>query len=384
MKILVIGAGAIGCLVGGKLAQAGESVTLVGRPAFAAAVNQNGLRIHDEMGVHTVRSLHAVGRIADAFTPAIPGSSPYDLTILTVKSYDTALVLSELAPHLPQAAAYLLSLQNGVGNEETIAAAYGPGRVLAGTLTTPVSVPAPGSIRIDRPSYRMGLSPWQTDVPTAVVPTAVVPTAVVPTAAVPTAAVPTAVVSATAAALARAGFKLRVYPHAQGMKWTKLLMNMVGNATSAILDQPPAALFADSRITDLEIAAWRETLAVMAAADIPPVNLGSYPFATLAPLIRHAPRPLLAAVLRRQVGGARGSKLPSLHIDLHQGKAKSEIGWLNGAVVKRGASVGVATPVNRALTDTLTHLLSHPDERAQWRGQVARLVAAAQAATATV
>jgi 2-dehydropantoate 2-reductase len=364
VKILVIGAGAIGCLVGGKLAQAGESVTLVGRPAFAAAVNQNGLRIHDELGVHTVRSLHAVGRIADAFTPAIPGSSPYDLTILTVKSYDTALVLSELAPHLPQAAAYLLSLQNGVGNEETIAAAYGPGSVLAGTLTTPVSVPAPGSIRIDRPSYRMGLSPWQTDVPTAVV--------------------PTAVVSATAAALERAGFKLRVYPHAQGMKWTKLLMNMVGNATSAILDQPPAALFADSRITDLEIAAWRETLAVMAAADIPPVNLGSYPFATLAPLIRHAPRPLLAAVLRRQVGGARGSKLPSLHIDLHQGKAKSEIGWLNGAVVKRGASVGVATPVNRALTDTLTHLLSHPDERAQWRGQVARLVAAAQAATATV
>jgi 2-dehydropantoate 2-reductase len=162
------------------------------------------------------------------------------------------------------------------------------------------------------------------------------------------------------------------------MKWTKLLMNMMGNATSAILDRTPARLFADARVVDLEIAAWREALAVMAAAHIPPVNLGSYPFAWLTPLIRLAPNSLLRGILRRQVSGARGDKLPSLHIDLHQGKRKSEIGWLNGAVVARGKQVGVATPINAMLTDTVTTLLANTNEQALWQGNVEKLAAAAR------
>jgi 2-dehydropantoate 2-reductase len=344
VKILVIGAGAIGCLVGGKLALAGEEITLVGRPAFAAAVAENGLRLRMGEDEQIIRTIGAVGGMAEAFA----AGEVYDLAILTVKSYDTATALEELAtvpiPHRPA----LLSLQNGVGNEEAIAAAWGEERVLAGTLTTPVSVPAPAVIRIDRPSFTMGLSAWSPKTPTTLL-------------------------EASHAALLRAGFKAKLYPHAQGMKWTKLLMNMMGNATSAILDQPPAQLFADARVVDFEIAAWREALAVMAAANIPPVNLGSYPFGLLAPLIRSAPKSLLRPILRRQVSGARGDKMPSLHIDLHQGKRKSEIGWLNGAIVKRGNASGVATPVNSLLTDTVTALLGDSSLQAEWKGNITKL-----------
>ena len=150
---------------------------------------------------------------------------------------------------------------------------------------------------------------------------------------------------------------------------------MMGNATSAILDQPPAQLFADARVVDIEIAAWREALAVMAAARIPPVNLGSYPFGWLAPLIRSAPNSLLRPILCRQVSGARGDKMPSLQIDLHQGKHKSEIGLLNGAIVKRGKAVGVATPVNTLLTDTVTSLIGESHLQALWKGNVEKLSA---------
>ena len=137
----------------------------------------------------------------------------------------------------------------------------------------------------------------------------------------------------------------------------------------------PGQLFADARVVDIEIAAWREALAVMAAANIPPVNLGSYPFGSLAPLIRSAPKSLLRPILRRQVSGARGDKMPSLQIDLHQGKRKSEIGWLNGAIIKRGKTVGVATPVNSLLTDTVTALMGDSSLQAAWKGNVAELSA---------
>ena len=345
MRILVIGAGAIGCLVGGKLALAGEQVTLVGRPKFAAAVADQGLRLLVGSATQIVGSVRAVGRMDVAFAE----SGDFDLAILTVKSYDTDTALDELVAAAPVGSRPpVLSLQNGVGNEETIVATLGAAHTLAGTLTTPVSVPAPATIRIDRASYTMGLSPWST-------------------------ATPAALLDATQTALLRAGFKAKLYPHAQGMKWTKLLMNMMGNATSAILDLPPARLFADGRVVDVEIGAWREALAVMAAAGIPPVNLGSYPFAWLAPLIRRAPNALLRPILRRQVSGARGNKLPSLHIDLHQGKRKSEIGWLNGAVVERGKAVGVATPINAWLTETVTALMGNPELQAEWKENVARL-----------
>ena len=86
--------------------------------------------------------------------------------------------------------------------------------------------------------------------------------------------------------------------------------------------------------------------------------------------MRSAPNSLLRGLLRRQGSGARCDKMPSLHIDLHQGKRKSEINWLNGAVVARGKAVGVPTPVNTMLTDTITQLMQDPQQQALWHGNM--------------
>ena len=71
----------------------------------------------------------------------------------------------------------------------------------------------------------------------------------------------------------------------------------------------------------------------------------------------------------------------SLHIDLHSdkgkaGKGRSEVGWLNGAVVRKGDEVGVETPVNQALADILGSLAANPSELSAWRGNHARLMQA--------
>lgn len=354
-RILIIGAGAIGCLVGGRLALTGHPVTLAGRARFAAIVREQGLVLVDETGRHVVRTVTAAASIAEAVatTPA-----PFDLAIFTVKSYDTESAASELQGALADRGApapALMSVQNGVGNEETLAARLPGAAIIAASITTPVSVEGPGAIHIDKPRYDLGMSPWQ---PPSVSPVFEMITAV----------------------MGRAGFAVKRYADARGMKWTKLLMNLLGNATSAILDEPPERVFADPALADLEIEAWREALAVMEAAGIPAVNMGRYPFRWLAPLIRRAPNGLIRPLLARQIGGARGGKLPSLHIDLHGGRTKNEVVWLNGAVVRQGAASNVPTPANRVLTDTVLALIDQPEARAAWKGNHRRLLDAVQQA----
>jgi 2-dehydropantoate 2-reductase len=348
-SVLIIGAGAIGSLVGGKLAQAGAAVTFAGRPAFAEAVRHRGLILTDAEGSYTLRNLTAAASITEACA-----SAPFDLVIITVKSYDTAAALAELLQALAGAPIpAMLSLQNGVGNEATIAAALaapvgGSTPVIAGIITTPVSVLEQGSIRVDKADYTLGISPWHPSLPATIVPR-------------------------TIEALRLAGFAVTPYASAQSMKWSKLLMNIVGNAGSAILDLPPDRLFATAQLVDLEIAAWREALAVMRAAGIAPVRVGNYPFNLLAPLISYAPKNWLRPLLRARVGKARGGKMPSLHIDLHSGRAKSEVMWLNGAVVEKGREVSVATPVNQTLTEVLCRLVAEPGEIPAWRDNSQRL-----------
>ncbi len=350
-NVLIIGAGAIGCLVGGKLAMASQHVTLVGRRAFVEQVRAQGLKLTDEQGAHTVRNMRPVASIQEAYDRS---ESAFDLAIFTVKSYDTAAAAAEYRQALSETGApppIFLSVQNGVGNEESIAQIADRAAVVAGSITTPVSVVGPGAIHVDKPRYGLGLASWRGA---------------------------EAALGDVCALMGLAGFAVQRYGSAASMKWTKLLMNMMGNATCAILDEPPEVVFADNRLVDIEIAAWREALAVMAASHIAPVDLDGYPFGKLAPLIRYAPKALLRPILRKQIGRARGGKMPSLHIDLHANKGKSEVRWLNGAVVEKGRQVGAFTPVNALLTDTLLRLVAHPEERPGWKGAHDRLWQAAR------
>jgi 2-dehydropantoate 2-reductase len=253
----------------------------------------------------------------------------------------------------------ILSLQNGVGNEERIAARFGPQRVLAGTITAPVEVIDPGAVQVTKPAFAIGLADFRGD---------------------GEGAGSGSILSSLASSFSSAGLPARVHSDARSMKWSKLLMNMIGNAASAILAEPPGVTFADARIADLEIDALREALRVMAAAGIRPLNVEKYPLGTLAPLLRFGPRPLLRTALHRIVGGARGGKMPSLFLDLELGKRGSEVAWYNGAVVRKGVEFGVETPVNRLLTETVQQLAADPQLRAGWRGNFERLAAAAATA----
>ncbi len=348
MRILIIGGGAIGSFLAARLTEARVSVALAARPRTADAVaKQGGLRLVEADGQEKLLELPVYPSVTAAFA----GDDAFDLLLLAVKSYHTETagreVLEAGGEGIP-----LLAIQNGVGNEEMLAGILPGSPILAGVLTTPVAVLGPAAIKISRPSFKFGLAPG-----------------------------PNANdISVAASLLTDAGFVVTTYEDYRSLKWSKLLMNILANAQSAILGYTPAQIFADPRLGNLELRAWRETLDVMRASGIKPVAVGGYPLPLAARAVRRLPLGLTRPIFARFIVGGRGEKMPSLYYDLHpRRRSHSEIEWLNGAVARAGEDLGVPTPVNAAFTRILRALLSGEADAADWAGQPEKLLAAVEA-----
>ncbi|MGD9864595.1 MAG: 2-dehydropantoate 2-reductase [Pseudodonghicola sp.] len=137
-RIVIAGAGAVGCLVGGLLAAGGRPVTLLGRPRMLDPIRAGGLRLSDFAGlaVDLAPGALELGETPDCMADAA-------LVLVTVKAGATAAVAAEIAAHAP-AAAPVISLQNGIGNAGILRAAL-PGRdVRAGMVPFNVVPAGPG------------------------------------------------------------------------------------------------------------------------------------------------------------------------------------------------------------------------------------------------
>lgn len=136
MRIGVVGAGGVGGYYGGRLARAGSDVGFVARGEHLAAIREHGLRVRAHDGEFSVR----VEASAD---PAEIGAC--DAVLFCVKSYDTQEA-ADLLPPLVKPTTAVLSLQNGIDNEEKIAERIGPGHVLGGVSFILTHVAEPGVI----------------------------------------------------------------------------------------------------------------------------------------------------------------------------------------------------------------------------------------------
>lgn len=319
LSILTLGAGAIGTYIGGSLALAGHPVTFVERPEVAEDLRTRGLRLKLADGEHPIAAPVVVGSLEEALA-----AKGYDIAIFALKSYHTPAfidALSALHATLPA----LLCLSNGVDNEPALGAVLGRENMIAGTVTTAIGRNAAGDITLEK-LRGLGIA---NEHPLA---------------------------GELARAMTQAGLKAQLFTCAADMKWSKMLTNLIANASAAILDMTPAEIFANPAIYALEIAQLREALRVMRAQGIRVVNLPGTPVRALAFTVRWLPALLSRPLLAKAVGGGRGGKLPSFHIDLHSGSGKSEVDYLNGAVARAGTQHGIPTPVNQWLNDTLLAL----------------------------
>lgn len=157
-------------------------------------------------------------------------------------------------------------------------------------------------------------------------------------------------------AFSKSNLNPKLFPDPGSMKWSKLLTNLIANASSAILDIPPESIFAHKGLFVMEREQLRETLRVMKAQGYRPVNLPKTPVKSLVFAVDRLPLHFSQWLLQHAVGKGRGQKMPSFHIDLHSGSQKSEVGYLNGAVVRFGKRLGLDTPVNARLNSILIDL----------------------------
>lgn len=315
MRFVIFGTGAVGGYVGARLTEGGHTVRFLARPRWVDALRSRGLRLVRDHSTTVIPVLQASTDLAEIL-PEV------EVVLLCVKAYHAKKSAAELTRLLPPAVP-VVSLLNGIGSEEVLVQALGPARVLGASLTTAVQVLEPGLIRLER-ERGLGLG---ADHPIS---------------------------PALAATFKACGIRTRLYRSTKAMKWSKLLTNMVGNVTSAILGWTAAKVMDHPGVFYLEVQALREAVRVMRGSGWGPLSLPGVPVHLLGRALI-LPTAWLRPVLGRIVSRGRGAKLPSLHGDI--GRGRSEVYWMNGAVVEYGRRVGVPTPTNDVLTEVFDGLV---------------------------
>jgi 2-dehydropantoate 2-reductase len=238
LNILVFGAGAIGTYIGGSLALAGHHVVFLEQPTAVEELLGRGLRLElkkaesgrqkteDSIFVIKPSEFNCASSLHEALA-----LGPFDISIYALKSFDTAAALEGMKPFVGQMPP-ILCLSNGVDNEPALAALLGADKVIAGTVTSSVARRAVGDIVLEKlrgigvaDGHPLSLCLWE--------------------------------------AMNGAFLNARIYPRAAAMKWSKMLTNLMVNATVAILDMPPRTVLSDPGLFKLEISILREALAVM-------------------------------------------------------------------------------------------------------------------------
>lgn len=295
LKIAVLGAGALGCAIGGALAEAGNDVVLINRnAAHVEAICAQGLRMRHAVGERSIRVR------AETDCSAL---GPVDLVIVLVKSFHTQQAIRAAAP-LIGAGTVVLSLQNGLGHEDILAEAVGRDRVIAGKTYVGGVMLAPGHII----SGTDGKETLIGELDGAESPR----------------------IRRIADTFNAAGLRTTVSPHIVGTMWDKLFINVATGAVSGITGLTYGPLYGIPEIEATALAAVQEAMDVARASGVP-VSLAD-------------PK----AAWTKAAAGLPADFKTSMLQSLEKGSV-TEIDFINGAVVRWGRRCGVPTPVNATL-----------------------------------
>lgn len=295
--VIVAGAGAMGSVIGGLLADGGLRVTLLDvNVAHIETIRNEGLLLIRPDGERRVS-------VGAATSPT--GLEPPDVLIFMCKAPATRALAASLAPLFAHAApdALAVSFQNGLGNEEAIVAGLGSERVLGGLTARGATKIAPGVVRTyaDLPTtvgeLAGGLSPRA---------------------------------ERLAGLLSAHGLATTASPDILAAKWHKLLLNVALSATSALTDCTIAEMMALPAMEATIRRAMDEAAAVAEACGV------------------SMPAPQRYAILEATAGSASAHNKPSMCADI-KAQRPTEREVIYGSVIRRGAQHGVPTPTLQTL-----------------------------------
>lgn len=308
MRIAVVGPGALGCLIGGSLIKSGEDLWFLDKRAERAKkLNANGIKVEGLSGDYTVK-------VKVTCDPKEIGIS--ELVIICVKSYDTEEATKAAKP-LVGDNTLLLTLQNGLGNIEAISEIVGQEKVIGGVTSHGSTQLGEGQVRhagkgetiIGRwyqPSGKKGVKKWY---------------------------IPRRRLEDIAAVLKKANFETKVSDSIKEVIWSKLIINVGINALTAITHLKNGGL--------LEYEWTRNVMrqAVLEAAKVAKrrrINL------------------IYADPIKKveSICSSSAENISSMLQDLLR-RQRTEIDYLNGAIVSEGKGLEIPVPVNSVLTDLI-------------------------------
>jgi 2-dehydropantoate 2-reductase len=306
-RIAIFGAGSIGAYVGGALIAAGAEVALIGRASMRERIASHGLTVSDMDGRNTQLSAAQVHYSENPSTLA--GAA---LVLVTVKSADTESTAHALALHAAPNA-LVISLQNGIGNADMLRRAL-PGRIVLGGMVPFNVVQLPGS-RFHRGTEGSlmveaspTLAPWLP-------------------------------------MFEAAGLPLAQRTDFLAVQWGKLLLNL-NNAINALSGIPLKAQLSDRDYRRCLALLMDEALHALKATGIVPAKIGKVPPSRMPRLMRLPDwlfRRIAAAALR-----VDPKARSSMWEDLQAGR-RTEVDYLNGAVVALAERAGLDAPANRRI-----------------------------------
>ena len=299
MKIAILGAGSLGCVIGGVLTEAGQEVWLINRHADRVAhLREHGL---------LMRVGEADRRVAVQAAVRADEVGPVDLVVVLVKSFHTDEAMAQsLALLGPQTC--VLSLQNGLGHEDILARHVGRQRVLVGRTYVGGSPLGEGHVGGHVIAGYLGKDTHLGELDGAL----------------------TERVQRIAQTFNAAGLQTLVSQNILGTVWDKLLINVATGAITAITGLSYGPLYAQPQLQALGLAAVQEAMAVAQAQGVS-LSISD---------------PLFAWT---KAGAGLGHDFKTSMLQSLEKGSVTEIDYVNGAVVSLGARLGVPTPVNSAL-----------------------------------
>ena len=286
--ILLVGTGALATLFAARLSEAGHSVSMLGTwKNGLKALQENGARIVDANGNERAYKVHATDDPRE-----VCGASH---ALVLVKSWQTERAARQLKESLAENG-LAITLQNGIGNKETLIRDLGTGRVSLGITTTGATLLGPGLVKMGGEGVisleqNQALGPLE-------------------------------------AALRSSNFNLQIVDDAKSLVWGKLVINAAINPLTALLRIPNGELLSRPVARKVMSALARETAEVAKAEHV------HLPFSN----------PVDAA---EEVARKTATNMSSMFQDVRRG-AKTEIDAICGAVTMRGKKHGIKTPYNRA------------------------------------
>ncbi len=309
-KVAVLGAGSVGCFIGGCWQAAGLPVSFIGRPSIAEDIRANGLTVSDYSGWQT--QLRQVDYRTDP-----RGLAEADIIVLTVKSAATAAAAKEIGVNARKGT-LVISFQNGVGNFDVLRQELGDWVEIASGLV-PYNVAYLGGGRFhkgvagnlyadDRPQTRE-----------------------------------------LSQAIGESPASLRLSRNMLGLAWGKLLINL-NNAVNALSGRTLLDELSERDYRLVVAASQREGLRLLRAARIRPSKLGPVP-PGLLPLVIGSPDWLFNNVFLKAWKIDERAR-SSMADDLAAGR-KTEVDYLNGELVALAERLGTEAPVNRAIVSLI-------------------------------